>query len=252
MKFLRNFILTLINILLIPIYMLASAGMMWYVLPDLQATPLGEWLLQLKFMSPPVILWTTIGSGIAIVVFTILKLILDKGSSVKFRNFFIHSNSWLLPIITIGLTIYTFIEKDPLQTTAITITFPIKIGIGVCLLGLVLFHIFSGKILAVINRKIQAYETSKEMQEVGKSSIVVINILKLIEIFFPEMLILVLLSLCVGWDLSRYFIIVLLSCFVPVLGNIMADVNNRKDFRRLKEIEKDKLAEKIANNMEKK
>ena len=94
MKFLRNFILTLINILLIPIYMLASAGMMWYVLPDLQATPLGEWLLQLKFMSPPVILWTTIGSGIAIIVFTILKLILDKGSSVKFRNFFIHSKKW--------------------------------------------------------------------------------------------------------------------------------------------------------------
>ena len=75
------------------------------------------------------------------------------------------------------------------------------------------------------------------------------NVLKLLEILFPELIVLMLLCLCVSWNVSIYFIVTLSACLIPVLGNIICDFNTRREIKRNEEIEKDKLAEKISNNM---
>ncbi|WP_300924759.1 hypothetical protein [uncultured Clostridium sp.] len=94
------------------------------------------------------------------------------------------------------LVVLTFILADPLKSTAIEIANARKIGIGICLTLLVLFHLFSSKIGKLINRKLQAYETAKEIGAVGRSSIIFTNILKVFELLFPEALVLLIICFC--------------------------------------------------------
>ena len=74
---------------------------------------------------------------------------------------------------------------------------------------------------------------------VGRSSILLINILKLIEILYPELLILGLLCYCLSWNIATYLIIII-GTFIPVIGNIISDINTRKEIR-IKNKEKKKI-----------
>ena len=102
----------------------------------------------------------------------ILNLIFGIKLSAKLRNFFIHFTTWAICALSICLSVYVFIYCNPLVAQEVTISIPRKISIGVTLLLLIAFHIFSNKIKTIINRKIQSYETVKEMNVVGRSSIV--------------------------------------------------------------------------------
>lgn len=174
-------------------------------------------------------------------------MIFDKTISARFKNFFIHLNTWLMCLLAIGLSIATFIMVNPLVAEKVTINIPRKVGIGVLLGCLVLHHLFSNKILTLINRRIQAYETTKESNIVGRSSVVFTNFLKLFEILFPEMLVLGLLCYCVSFNIAIYFLIILVSTFIPMVGNIRCDINTRNEIKRKQEIEKDLLAQKVAS-----
>ena len=57
------------------------------------------------------------------------------------------------------------------------------------------------------------------------------------------------ISFCVSFNISSYFIVIICACVIPMIGNIEADLNTRAEIKRKKEIESDLLAEKIANNM---
>ncbi len=244
MKAFKIILTIMLSIISIPCAMIMTTGAIWYTLPLIQTTPLG--LLITNHIPSAVIFWLTIGCAIGYTVIIILEKIFNIGNA-KFKNFFVHLNTWLIALIAIALSIYSFITCNPLISEAVEITATRKIGIGVCL-GLLLLHIlFSNKIFKILNRKIQAYENSKEMNIVGRGSVIITNILKLIEIWFPETIILAMLAFSTSWNIAIHYIIVITSFIIPMIGNIEADLNTRAEIKRNKENEKDELAEKIAN-----
>lgn len=250
MKAFKTILLLISNLLTVPLACLTAFGTVWFVLPELSAnTELGLFVTNQIGLNTSTLFWITIVAASVYLVLLILQKIFDKSVSSKLKNFFIHLNTWLMTLVVIGLSIYTFIVANPLVAEEVIITMPRKIGIGVILGVLILYHIFSTKILTIINRKIQSYENARESNIVGRSSVIFVNMLKLLEVFFPEMIILGLLCFCVSWNVASYFIVVLVACLIPVIGNIMCDFNIRTEIAIKKEIEKDLLAQKVAKNL---
>lgn len=247
MKLLKSILLILASILAIPCSMLTTFGAVWFTLPNITTTEFGIWVL--TKVSSTGIFWITIISAILFVVLSILRLIFGRHTSSKLKNFFIHIVTWSMCAIGVVLAVYTFIYCNPLVAEKVVITIPRKISIGVTLIVLIFFHIFSGKLATIINRKIQAYDNAKEANQVGRSSVIWVNFLKLFEIFFPEMLVLLLICYCVSWNVASYFIIVLIASIIPVFGNIISDFNTRHEITVNQEKERDELAKRVADNM---
>ncbi len=247
MKIFKNITIFLLNILMICACIVATASACWYFVPGIQLTELGLFIA--KHISKTAIMVSGILSACYIAVAVLLLILISKSKSAKYKNFFIHLNTWIISILLIGAAIYTFIFVDPLITESVTISIPDKILIGSLISFLVVFHLFSRKISTIINRKIQAYDTAKEMNTVGRSSIILTNFLKLFEIFFPEMIVLGLLCICVSWNLSSYFILTLVASIVPVLGNIISDFNTRKAIIKDKKEKDAEFAKQVADNV---
>lgn len=247
MKFLRSLSLILLQILLIPLGLIGVTGAIWYALPSVQQTDAGLKLIEL--LPEPVIFWIILGSAITYPVFYIITRLCNKFLPVKLRNCFTHINAWTMGLAGIVIAIATFIMINPLVSEKVTIGVPKKIGIGVCLGAIILFHLFSRRLSAIINRKIQAYENSKELNVAGKSSVIFINFLKLIELFFPELILLSLLCLCVSWNIACYFITILICSLIPVLGNIECDFATRRHARHIAKMNDDKMATAVANKL---
>lgn len=247
MKIFRNIMLILVNILLIPSCLLTTFGIIWYVLPMLATTSIGTFVL--KYLSTTAIFWITIGSGIISVALLVVEKIFGKSLRARTKNFFTHLNTWLIALVSGGLAIATFVMVNPLIANEVIISIPKKIGIGIGLSALIVFNIFSSKLMTVINRKIQAFETAKEVGEVGRSSVILMNFLKLFEVLFPEMLVLLLISLCVDWSVASYFIVILISFAIPIIGNIECDFITRSEINKNKQAEKDALVQSISDNL---
>ena len=102
-----------------------------------------------------------------------------------------------MALVAIALSVATFALVD-IKGTEVDIGNVRKIGIGVSFVLLFIFYIFSNKVSKIINRRIQAYENAKELNVVGRGSIIFTNILKLLEILFPEVLVLLLICFCLS------------------------------------------------------
>lgn len=248
MKVFKNILFMILNILNIPIAALTTVGVIYYSLPMFKTTVIGKWLL--SFISPTAIFWITIGCAIAFVVITLLDKIFNSKNNSKLKNFLIHMQTWLIAIIAIALSVVTFALAE-INVVDFELTTTRKIGIGVSFFLLLLFYIVSGKISKVINRRIQSYETAKEIQVVGRSSIILTNILKLAEILFPEVLVLLLICFCLSWNVAAYFIVILVSFLFPMLGNIDCDFNMRREAKRKAAQHDEKLATMVAEKMSK-
>ena len=246
MKTFKKILTIISDILLLPISLVMIFGCIWHILPAIQTTQIGE-LIYGFGITDKIMFWVTIICASLFVILIIVQIISSKLLSAKFKNFFIHLNTWLMCLLAIVLSIATFIMVNPLVAEKVTINVSRKIGIGVILGFLILHHLFSNKLLKVINRRIQAYETTKESNIVGRGSVLFTNFLKLFEILFPEMLILGLLCYCVSFNIAVYFLIILVSTFIPMLGNVRCDINIRNEIKRNQEIEKDLLAQKIVS-----
>lgn len=245
MKVFKTILFILSTLLIIPLGLVMAGGAVWYTLPALATTELGLFIT--KYLSSTAIFWTVIGSTILYVVLRLLQIIFNRDLSAKLKNFIIHLNTWSMCLVALAGALYTFAMANPLVAQAVVITIPRKISIGICLICLIAFHILSGKVMKIINRKIQAYDNAKEANQIGRSSVIFINLLKLFEMFFPEMVVLALLCSCVSWNIASYFIIVIIAGFIPVIGNIESDFNTRREIKIKQRLEQDKLAEKIAN-----
>lgn len=248
MNFWKKLAIIVMNILMIPLSLFISFGASWFILKiNEQSNNIIFKLTQKIMISNNLIFWLMIGSIICYLLFTILLAILGRKEKARYRNGLVHLNTWSMCLICVAMTIITFIQDNPLENTGTIITTARKIGIGLCIICLVIFHMFSRKITTIINRRIQAYETAKESNIVGRSSVIFTNLLKLFEIFFPEMIVLTLLCICISWNLASYFIVVLIACVIPVLGNIQCDLNIRAEIKRKQEIEKKALVQDVAN-----
>lgn len=247
MKVFKMIMLILSNILTIPLAAVMTCGAIWYTLPNFALTKVGLFIS--SHLSGTVIFWITISAAVTFLLLLILQKIFDKTVGARFKNFFIHLNSWLIALLAIVLSVYTFVTINPLVANELVISVPRKISIGVIIGILVLYHIFSTKILTIINRRIQSYEVAKETNTIGRSSVIFVNLLKLLEVFFPEMIILGLLCFCVSWSIASYFIVILVACLIPMFGNMSCDFNIRTEIRIKKEIEKDMMAQKVASHI---
>lgn len=247
MKVLKSIGLGFMNICSIILSIIVSAGFVWYLLPNLKSTILGNFVLNV--ISEKALFWFILISTILLGLFVALDIIFNRNKSSKYKNFFIHVNTWIWCLVGSILTVVTFALVNPLITTGITINVPKKIVIGIDLFILTMFHIFSGKIAKLINRRIQAYDNAKEMNVVGRSSIIWVNILKLVEIVFPEILVLILLCVMLSWDVAGYFTILLLSFIIPVIGNIICDLNVRKEIEKNNAEKHEKFVNDVANKV---
>lgn len=245
MKFLKYSSNLLLNILQLILGVILVTYAIWYIIPAFQSTRLGLFLNPYLTYS----LWILIGSGILYLIITILSKILFRRCWSKFNNFFLHLNTTIYTLVCIGLTIYTFAVVSPLISNPIEITQAKKIGIGICLILLVIFYTFAPKLLKIINRRIQAYENAKEMNILGRGSVVLTNFLKLFEILFPGFIILTLLCLCISWSVACYFILIIASTIFIVIGNIEADFNVRREIKYKNTKQEQELIEKIANKV---
>lgn len=153
-----------------------------------------------------------------------------------------------MALVAIALSVATFVMVE-VKVTEFELTNLRKIGIGVSFVLLFIFYIFSSKVSKIINRRIQAYENAKELNVVGRSSIIFTNILKLLEILFPEVLVLLLICFRLSWNVAAYFIVVLVAMLIPMIGNIDCDLNTRAEIKRLNQVKEDKFVEKVADNM---
>ena len=246
MKVFRSILLMLANILILPLAIALTTGIVWYSLPALQVSVIGNWLL--SFLTPTAIFWITIGSAIGFTLLYVLIKIFGKYQKAKVKNFFLHLTTWLMALVAIALSVATFVMVE-VKVTEFELTNLRKIGIGVSFVLLFIFYIFSSKVSKIINRRIQAYENAKELNVVGRGSIIFTNILKLLEILFPEVLVLLLICFCLSWNVAAYFIVVLVAMLIPMIGNIDCDLNTRAEIKRNKQIEEDKFVEKVADNM---
>ncbi len=239
----------IVNILLLPLSLFLPTLVVWNTVPILRSTQLPQIIgFQLPLNS---LFWLTVIGLSVYVLFSVFKRILDKNRLVKYKNIWLHLNSWLITISLLIVSITGFIMVDPLIIETVIINTPRKISIGVILGIFLMFRIFFPRIKNIVNRKITAYETAKEIKVSGRSSVIFINFLKLFEILFPEITLLILLSLFVSLNVSVYFILILIASVIPMLANIIVDLNLRKEAKKLKEKEQDDLAHKIANIKEK-
>ena len=246
MRVFKNIMLWFMNILSIPLTIIASLGIVWYILPLSEGLQIYDYIN--KFISMPARFWLTVGSGFLLLTIIVLELIIGRDQSSKVKNFFLHTNTWLACIISTAFAITSF-AINSITTEGIEIGIPQKIIISIDLVLLLMFHIFAGKISKVINRKIQAYETSKEVNVVGRSSIIWINLLKLLEIIFPEILVLLLLCLMLSWNVGGYFTMLLIGFTLPIIGNIICDFNTRKEIVKVNEINHQKFVNDVANKV---
>lgn len=247
MKTFKKILLTILRYFTVPLTFLTSFGLTWFLLPLAKDTVIGKGIL--KVFSNTAIFWITLSSAILLTTFIILNIIFNKSPKAKTKNLVIHTNTWVAGLVGIFMALSTFILTNPIIAEGISITIPKKIAIGIDVVLLVIFHVFSEKLNRIINRRIQAYETAKEMNVVGRSSIIWVNILKLVEILFPEILILGLLCLMLSWDVSSYFTVLLISFVIPIIGNIICDFNTRTEIIDKKEKEHKRLVDDVANSI---
>lgn len=246
MKIFLKILFLLLNMVNIGLSALSGCGAIWYTLPEIQKTKIGTFVLQ--YLTPQSIFWITVVSASFLILFYLVDKIFDRYLSAKCRNFFTHFNTWLIALIAIGLSITTFILAK-VEVTAFELTTTRKIEIGVCFVLLLFAFLFGNKISKIINRKIQAYETSKEMNVQGRGSIIITNLLKLMEIMFPEVIVLSLVSFCLSVNVAMYFIVVLIAFTLPIFGNIDCDLTTRREINKLREQDKESLIDDISNSM---
>lgn len=243
----KKITLLVLNIILTSIIPFLTFGIVWFTLEDLKNTNLGVAILNI--LSNPAIFWITISLGIFTFLCLVIKIILRNAMKSKVNNLFIHLMTWLSCAVVAVLTIYVFYSVTPLTTEAIDITKAKKIGVGVLLVLLVAFQIVAHKVEKVVDRKLQAYDTAIEMNQVGRGSVIFTNVLKLVQMIFPEIVILILLCLITSWNIANYFVLVLIACLIPVIGNIISDFNTRAEIKINNKKQEDELIKKIANKV---
>lgn len=246
MRIFKSIMFWFLNILSIPLTAITSLGIVWYILPLGEGLQIYDFIN--KHISTPLRFWLTVGCGFLLLITMILQIFFGKEQKSKVKNFFLHINTWIACLISTAFAIASFAVNN-ISTEGIEIGIPQKIMIGIDIVFLLCFHIFAGKISKVLNRKIQAYENSKEINVIGRSSIIVINLLKLLELIFPEMLVLLLLCLMLSWNVAGYFTMLLIGFTIPIIGNIICDFNARKEIAKLNEEKRQKLVNDVANKM---
>lgn len=236
----------LVNLLLIASSMLLSFGISYYVIPE-NNNAVTNWIN--GSIGSLAMFWITIGSAIIWTATMIGSKFLNKNINVKIKNLVIHLSTWSMALIAIVAAITMFVLTNPLENAIVQITTGKKIGLAVLLAVYIVYNLLKTRILALINRRLQARENAIELQAEGRSSIIWNNFLRIFEWLFPEVILLSILCLFISWSVSSFIIVMLVSLTIPFLGNIECDFNIRREAKKRKQEADQKLANMVADKL---
>lgn len=224
LKFICSFIS---HVAIIPICLALTLCLTWYVLPAFQTTFAGEWLLTILTEQEIFITTMTLIGGL--ILFTVFACLFKVIRSSKANNFYTHILTWLIAIILAAEALFTFFVAGSLATTAVELNLTRKISIGVCVLCMMIYGLLHKKLSKLVDRKIQAYDTAKELNANGRSSVIWVQILKTLDFIFPEFILLLVLCFAFNFEISLYFIFIIVAFIIPVIGNIICDKRVKKE-----------------------
>jgi hypothetical protein len=170
------------------------------------------------------IMGLTIGSGFFFTLFTWRK-------PAVYTNLYICFLTYVAALLIIVIAGGVFVLAGEFPTIGISLTAISKIGIGVCLFSYILVRSLGTKVNTIIERKIQAYENTMELKQVGRSNPIVINILKTLSFMFPEVIIITLLAI-LNKTLAPYFLSIFVTAGIITFGKIWRDLNKRRESKR--------------------
>lgn len=224
---LRIIVATLSYILFIPAILAATLCLTWYCLPEFGSTGLGmsigNWIGQEHM------LLTTILVGISTITFFILGKVFNPVKNSKVVNFYTHMITWLVAVVLACESIYTFIASDVVQTVSVSFSATRKCGILCCGIAMLLYSIIAPKVRKLVDRRIQAYDTAKELNAKGRSSVVGMQILKCFDFVCPELFLLLALCFAFNWEIALYFIYMIAAFVIPVCGNMICDARVKRE-----------------------
>lgn len=228
----------------IPIYLALTLCLTWYVLPAVQTTFAGEWFLTiLNEQEIFIITLSLIGGAI---LFTILGKVFNIVKNSKANNLYTHLITWLIAICLTIEALFTFFMSGTLQSAHIELNMMRKIAIGIGVFFMGLYGMLHKKLGKLVDRKIQAYDTAKELNANGRSSVVWVQILKTVDFILPEFILLLVLCFAFSFDISLYFIFILTSFILPVIGNMICDKRVKKEAIRRAEEERETTVNETA------
>ena len=165
----------------------------------------------------------------------------------KALNFYTHLVSWILALVLAAEAVYAFIASDAIQSAALELNLVRKIGLLACAVAMLLYAIIAPKVRKLVDRRIQAYDTAKELNAEGRSSVVGMQLLKCLDFICPEIFLMIALCFAFNWAISLYFIFIICSFVIPIIGNIICDKRVKVEARKRKEHEREILVNEVAN-----
>lgn len=155
--------------------------------------------------------------------------------------------TWLIAILLCAEAGYSFTTSSVIQTAQIDLDSIRKTGILSSAIIMLLYSMVAPKIRTIVNRKIQAYDTVKELNANGRSSIIGVQLLKCFDFICPEIFLLTSLCFAFNWEISIYFIFIICAFILPVIGNIICDKRVRREARKREETQREVLVSEITN-----
>lgn len=122
-----------------------------------------------------------------------------------------------------------------------------KIGILSCAFALLLYALIAPKVRKLVDRRIQAYDTAKELNAKGRSSVVGMQILKCFDFICPEIFLLIALCFAFDWEISLYFVFIICAFILPIIGNMICDKRVKREADRNQREERETLVNEVAN-----
>ena len=220
----------LFNTLTLPCLLASTLCVAWYLLSGASGTEVGKFIL--GYVNDEQIFIISICIWVFTVLCVILGKILTLIKSSKILNFQTHVITWILSLAMVAETSYVFIVTESFSTMEIDLSNIRKISVGIIILFMFIYTIITPKVKVLVNRRIQAYDTAKELNMKARSSSVFMHLLKAIDFLCPELLLLVLLCFVFNLEVSIYFIYLLIALVSPIIGNIICDRRVKKEYDR--------------------
>ena len=163
------------------------------------------------------------------------------------NNFYTHLLTWIMALFLVAESGYAFVASGDILATQISLNMVRKIGILSCAFALLLYALIAPKVRKLVDRRIQAYDTAKELNAKGRSSVVGMQILKCFDFICPEIFLLIALCFAFDWEISLYFVFIICAFILPLMGNMICDKRVKREADRNQREERETLVNEVAN-----
>lgn len=217
----------------------------WYLLPAFQTTHLGNIISTV--IGKNMMALAASGAIVSTIFFFLMGKLFVVVRGSKALNFYTHTITWLLALVLAAESVYSFIASGVINSKGVELDAIRKIGLLACAVALLLYALISPKVRKLVDRRIQAYDTAKELNAKGRSSVVGMQLLKCLDFICPEMFLLIALCFAFDWSISLYFVFIICAFVLPLIGNMVCDKRIKNEAVRKDVEEREALVNEIAN-----